>query len=78
MIPIRPYLSNAVRGYEEETGVRIDTVWPTPEEIHRRYIEWMRKQGVRMPIGADAIKYDDKMIEFTDPKLELIFILRWS
>lgn len=74
MIPIRPYLQNAVRGYEEQNSTRIDSFYPISVERNNKYIQWMRDQGVKMPIIGHA----GTMIEFTDPKSELIFILKWS
>jgi hypothetical protein len=76
MIPIRPYLRNAVIGYYKVSGCSVDAAMA--DSHYLKYIEWMRNQGVKMPIGADAVLSDDKMIEFTDPKLELMFVLRWA
>ena len=67
-IPMRPYLQNAVSGYHKEFG----------NGTQRDYVEWMQAQGVVMPIKQPGRLISDSVIEFTDPELEAVFILRWA
>jgi hypothetical protein len=68
MIPRLPYLQNAVSGFHKQ--------------YHRgtqsEYIKWMKNQGVIMPIKMHGLDIDSIYIEFTDPELETMFILRWA
>jgi hypothetical protein len=68
MIPVLPYLQTAVAGYHTEFGFGF---------IHRHYVQWLHDQGVITPIGKGQ-QLDHAMIEFTEPKYETMFILRWS
>lgn len=69
MIPLHPYLQNAVSGYTHLFGIGTKS--------HEHYIQWVKDQGVKMPIMMEG-DIGSVMIEFTDPKLETMFILRWS
>ena len=71
MIPRLPYLQNAVKAYHEQ----FDQNGTCPDHIH--YIQWMRNQGVIMPIKIDR-DIDSVRIEFTDSMYETMFILRWA
>jgi hypothetical protein len=67
MIPRLPYLQNAVAGFNKQfCGY-----------TQKQYIEWMRDQGVIMPIKMEG-DIDSVRIEFTDPESETMFVLRWA
>ena len=70
MIPRNPYLQNAVAGFHKQFSNRART--------QRKYIAWMKDQGVIMPIKMHGGDIDSVCIEFTDPESEAMFILRWA
>jgi hypothetical protein len=67
-----PYLQNAVSGYHKLYPSSI-----TEPNDYNSYIQWMKDQGVIMPINM-ASDIDSVRIEFTDPESELLFVLRWA
>ena len=71
MIPRLPYLQNAVSGFQKLNEI---------ETIKIGYVNWMREQGVIMPIVAAGsyTDIDSIRLEFTSPELETMFILRWA
>lgn len=69
MIPMYPYLQNAVSGYNQ--------LFETVPKSYQHYRSWLQQQGIVLPIMMDDDIRSAK-IEFTDPKLETMFVLRWS
>lgn len=65
-LPRLPYLQNAISGYYKI------------EPNSRNYTDWMRDQGVKIPIGIGFTNIDDVVIEFDSEEQEMWFALRWS
>ena len=72
MIPRLPYLQNAVAGYHKLYPSSI-----TEPNDFNSYVQWMRDQGVIMPIKMEG-DIDSVRLEFTDPESETMFVLRWA
>lgn len=64
MITRLPYLQNAASWFYSNIN-------------DGSYIQWMKNQGVIMPIKMQG-NIDSVCIEFTDPESEAMFILRWA